>query len=205
LLFLLTIIFLPLKTSFWKLYFLLGFLFILGLIIYRGPQKMWTRLRGPILFFLSFLIFLVPLTIIFSPEPTRKTTFYLEQIAIRMALLVMAEAAFILSYQVEDLLAALNQCHLPDSVIQLLTSAIRYSQLLTAEAVSSFRARQVREVKKRGPMEKLNLTGLIIEKLFLRTLERSEKIYAAMLSRGYEGKLFFQKSFRLKRLTGLLF
>jgi len=159
---------------------------------------MWARLRGPILFFLSFLIFLVPLTIIFSPEPTRKTTFYLEQIAIRMALLVMAEAAFILSYQVEDLLAALNQCHLPDSVIQLLTSAIRYSQLLTAEAVSSFRARQVREVKKRGPMEKLNLTGLIIEKLFLRTLERSEKIYAAMLSRGYEGKLLFQKSFRLK-------
>ena len=45
-------------------------------------------------------------------------------------------------------------------------------------------------------MKRLKITGLIIENIFMRVVERSQRIYAAMLSRGFEGQLFCLKEFK---------
>lgn len=57
------------------------------------------------------------------------------------------------------------------------------------------RARDMRSFGKKGQGMGvfLNLTGV----LFIRTVERSERIYQAMLSRGFEGTMVMPKKYRI--------
>ncbi len=156
------------------------------------------KLLHLLLFLLPFFIFLLLVTLLFSGKKVSpaQSLFNLGQIAVRMIIIIAADVVFILSQTPEDIMAALHQSHLPRPIIRLLTSAARYYQILTDEAVSSFRARASRERGRRPVMKRLKITGLIIENIFMRVVERSQRIYAAMLSRGYEGQLFFLKKFK---------
>ncbi len=44
---------------------------------------------------------------------------------------------------------------------------------------------------------------MMVGSLFLRALERSERVYAAMLSRGYDGHMRTTESFKMKGLDWL--
>lgn len=63
----------------------------------------------------------------------------------------------------------------------------RYAFLITAEASTMIRARDLRSCGKRGkgPRDTANLIG----SLLLRSAERSERVYKAMLARGFSGTL----------------
>lgn len=193
---------LPAGASIWKSAALLFWLLIAGLLFTPQPARFWKKLKGLFLILIPFLAFLLVITLLvsklISKEPAGKTLFYFGQIVLRALIVVAADLVFILSQKSEDLLAALSQAKMPSVLIQLLNFGLRYSQIFAGEATASFRARLARETGARPLFEKLKTTGLVIEKIFWRVIDRSGRVYAAMLSRGYDGHLYFHKKFKLR-------
>ncbi|HQO76823.1 MAG TPA: energy-coupling factor transporter transmembrane component T [Candidatus Saccharicenans sp.] len=192
---------LPGSTPFWKFAVFLALLISINYLINQQPGKLMKKLLRLLIFLVPFFIFLLLVTLLFSGKKATpaRSLFNLGQIAARMIIIITADVIFILGQTPEDIMAALHQSHLPHSITNLMTSAIRYFQILTDEAVTSFRARASRETGRSSLRQRLKITGLIIEKIFMRVMDRGQRIYAAMLSRGYEGQMFFLKKFRFGR------
>jgi len=110
-------------------------------------------------------------------------------LSVQMAILLVATAQF------PDLIHALEHLRLPRSLTTIIAFLYRYLFILTDEVYRLLRARQARSAGlpnlKHG--SKLNwrvrVTGNMAGQLFLRSYERSDRIYNAMLSRGYAGHI----------------
>jgi cobalt/nickel transport system permease protein len=102
------------------------------------------------------------------------------------------------------LLKAFRQLKVPTIFVSLLTFLYRFMWLLSEEAKRMKRAKDARtgqaSVKKERGLARiksgfnhwlwqLQITGNMIGSLFIRTYERAERVYAAMLARGYTGTI----------------
>ncbi len=107
---------------------------------------------------------------------------------------VQAMLALIATTHVSELLTALAALRLPPVLILILGMAYRYLFVLQEEALRMLRARDSRSASLPGQPAGRNLfwrvtiTGRMVGTLFIRAYERSERIYAAMLARGYDGR-----------------
>lgn len=90
---------------------------------------------------------------------------------------------------------ALQRLGMPELFISQLLFLYRYLFVLMEEAMRIMRARDMRSFgnKGKGMKSYINLIGT----LFLRTVEKAERIYQAMLSRGFTGSLHSMKHYRL--------
>jgi cobalt/nickel transport system permease protein len=86
-----------------------------------------------------------------------------------------------------ELPAALSRLAVPAVVTSVLVLMIRYIDLLTAEASRMRMARIARGDSPRA-LHQARAIATGIGALFLRSYERGERVYAAMLSRGFDGK-----------------
>lgn len=92
-----------------------------------------------------------------------------------------------LSTPIPELLQALAKLRVPPLLVAILASMYRYIGLLQEEVQAMTQAAQARNLTRRPAWQRL-VVGSMIGSLFLRTLERGERIYHAMLSRGYVGE-----------------
>ncbi len=96
---------------------------------------------------------------------------------------------------VTDLLYALRALRLPRVMVAILSFAYRYLFVLVDEAERLLRARACRAAALPGRRAGGSLTwraavlGRMVGTLFIRAYERSERIYVAMLARGFTGEL----------------
>jgi len=102
-----------------------------------------------------------------------------------------------------DLLLAMRSMGLPRLLIAVLGLMWRYLALLVDEALRMLRARDSRSGSWDGRgggtlLWRARVTGAMAGTLFLRGYERSERVYSAMLSRGYDGTI---RSFSLEPLS----
>jgi cobalt/nickel transport system permease protein len=94
-----------------------------------------------------------------------------------------------------DLLYGLQGLRLPTLLVGILSFAYRYLFVLVDEAQRLLRARECRSAELPGRRSgrstfwQAAVVGRMVGTLFLRAYERSERIYVAMLSRGYDGTL----------------
>lgn len=94
---------------------------------------------------------------------------------------------------------ALHSLGVPSFLTDQLQFVNRYISVLLLEAISMHRAREARGYgKKKYPIK---LWGIMIGQLFIRTIDRSERINRAMLSRGFSGTLpqYVQDKRKLKK------
>lgn len=103
-----------------------------------------------------------------------------------------------------DVLRALQALHMPRIIVALLSFMYRYLFILVDEAQRLLRARDCRSAALNGSgggslLWRAQVTGRLVGTLFLRSFERSERIYVAMLSRGYHGELRSLRSPALNR------
>jgi cobalt/nickel transport system permease protein len=84
------------------------------------------------------------------------------------------------------LLKGLERLHIPQALVMLLSFMYRYSFVLTDEVMRMKQARDSRNFGGKRLLQ-LNTAGYMIGTLFIRSYERGERIYAAMLSRGFNG------------------
>jgi cobalt/nickel transport system permease protein len=116
----------------------------------------------------------------------------------KFVLTVSALVALVSTTTFGDLLKALAWFRLPKLFLIELSFLYRYLFVLVEEVMRLKRARACRAV---GPGRlgwRLRATGGIIGNLFVRTLERGERIYAAMAARGFDGTVRTLSRFRMR-------
>ena len=92
------------------------------------------------------------------------------------------------------LLSALRSLKLPETLVAVVMLMYRYLFVLVEEAQRMLRARAARSAAV-GPgsggslIWRASSAGGMAGSLFIRTLDRSERIYMAMLARGYDGSI----------------
>lgn len=84
------------------------------------------------------------------------------------------------------LFRAMQQLHLPRVMVIVLSLMYRYLFILQDEVMRLQRARQSRSFGA-GRRRRLTTLGRMAGSLFIRSYERGERIYVAMLARGYDG------------------
>ncbi len=112
-------------------------------------------------------------------------------ISVQMAILLASTTRF------PDILTAMRALRLPRLLVAIIGLMWRYLFVMADEALRLIRARQSRsgESELAGPRAggsvawRARVTGGMAGNLFLRSLERSDRIYMAMLSRGYDGEV----------------
>lgn len=101
-----------------------------------------------------------------------------------------------------EVLWALSALRMPKPLVAVIGFMYRYLFVMADEAVRMIRARSARaprgaEGAKPSIVWQGKVAGAMVGSLFLRALDRSERIYAAMLSRGYDGHMRTLQRFKM--------
>ena len=111
-------------------------------------------------------------------------------LTVSTALLLIATTSF------PGICHALRQLGVPSLFVSQLLFLYRYIFVLMEETIRIVRARNMRSYGQRGKSIKIFVR--IVGILFIRTVERAERVYFAMLSRGFNGDMPTLKRFHIK-------
>lgn len=109
-------------------------------------------------------------------------------LSVQMAILLTATTRF------PDLLHALQHLRIPSLLVAIIAFMYRYLFVITDEAKRLMRAREARSARSASEVGGSSVTwgarvtGNMVGQLFLRSYERSDRVYNAMLARGYNGQ-----------------
>jgi cobalt/nickel transport system permease protein len=104
------------------------------------------------------------------------------------ALIVGALLTLAGSYPTHALLGALRTLRVPATLVATLHFMHRYAGVLSAERDRMMSARRSRSFSRRRRLRPATLAGLLAA-LFVRSLERGERVHSAMRARGWDGTL----------------
>lgn len=179
--------------------FALGFLLVVTLIL-------WARL--PVLFVLKRSLVIVPFVLLISlfipflkegevagsynvwiwqVQVTHSGLQLLWNILAKAWLSILSLILLTSSTRLPILLKGLAQLGLPRVIIMILSFMYRYIFILMDEVM---RMRQARDSRNFGGGRRwqIQTVGNMIGTLFLRSYERGERVYAAMVARGFDGQ-----------------
>lgn len=129
-------------------------------------------------------------------------------ILLRSWISVQAAIVMAATTQFPDLIHALRHLRVPGILVAIISFMYRYLFVLSDETLRLLRARESRSaLPARGPVLprgtggqlargggglawRARVAGNMAGQLFLRSYERSDRVYNAMLARGYQGQLF---------------
>jgi cobalt/nickel transport system permease protein len=110
-------------------------------------------------------------------------------LSVQMAILLVAVTEF------PKIVHALRHLRVPAVLTVIISFLYRYLFVLADEVMRLLRAREARSATVAGKgggggvLWRARVTGNMAGQLFLRSYERSDRVYNAMLSRGYKGEL----------------
>jgi cobalt/nickel transport system permease protein len=116
-------------------------------------------------------------------------------LTVSSALLLIATTSF------PGICHALRRLGVPAVFVSQLLFLYRYLFVLMEEAMRLVRARDMRSFGDRG--SGMKVVARLIGTLFLRTVERAERIYSGMLARGFNGDIPSLKEYRFRSSDGL--
>ena len=186
--------------------FVLSWLFVLGLNLLAQLGLGFTFRRS----FVALPFALAAITAIFSIPgaplgewhlgsltliPTDAGVLRFVSIVIRSWLSVQIAILLVAVTRFPDLIHAFEHLHVPAILTTIIAFLYRYLFVLTDEVMRLLRARESRSgsvaghKSGRSVMWRARVAGNMTGQLFLRSYERSDRIYNAMLARGYTGQL----------------
>ena len=186
--------------------FVLSWLFVLGLNLLAQLGLVFTFRRS----FVALPFALAAITAIFSIPgaplgewhlgsltliPTDAGVLRFVSIVIRSWLSVQIAILLVAVTRFPDLIHAFEHLHVPAILTTIIAFLYRYLFVLTDEVMRLLRARESRSgsvagyKSGRSVMWRARVAGNMTGQLFLRSYERSDRIYNAMLARGYTGQL----------------
>ncbi|MCA9991215.1 MAG: cobalt ECF transporter T component CbiQ [Ardenticatenaceae bacterium] len=125
-------------------------------------------------------------------------------LSVQMAILLTATTQF------PDLIHALRHLYVPQPIVSIISFMYRYMFVMVDEAGRLMRAREARSARPPGGggggsiAWRARVTGNMAGQLFLRSYERSDRVYNAMLARGYQGHLLTINQHQMKRQDWLI-
>jgi cobalt/nickel transport system permease protein len=166
------------------------------ILISRVPLDHVARfMKWPALFLLPFVIILPftasgePLFSISVIAPSAQglslgLLFFIRGLgAALLALLIVGTAPFTATIK------ALQDMGLPDALAQIFLFAYRYIFLLNEELQTMSRSLDSKGFIKKSDFRTARILALALAMLLIRSYERAEEVFSAMLSRGYTGKI----------------
>ncbi len=173
---------------------------LLAVAVSRVPWQRPLRRLAAMGGFLSMFLIVVPLT---APPVPNETIIILEPLdflilhgnGLRLALLVIIKACAI-ALLMEPLLAtaplavtlqALAALRLPNTICQMILLSHRYIHVFGHEARRMHRSMRVRGFAPRTDLATLKAYGNFLGMLFVRSFDRTQRVFEAMQSRGYTG------------------
>src|SRR5258706_14837097 len=120
-------------------------------------------------------------------------------LSVQMAILLVSVARF------PDIVHALEHLRVPAILTTIIAFLYRYLFVLVDEVFRLLRAREARSAAAAGArsggsvMWRAGVAGNMAGQLFLRSYERSDRVYNAMLARGYAGHLMTINPHELRR------
>jgi cobalt/nickel transport system permease protein len=122
----------------------------------------------------------------------------LANVVVKSWLCILALILLSSTTRLDDLLKALKQLGMPQVMILILSFMYRYIFVLVDEVM---RIQQARDSRNFGGsrLHHLKTIGNMVGTLFIRSYERGERIYAAMLARGFDGQVRTLHKLRFKQ------
>ncbi len=115
---------------------------------------------------------------------------------------VFAMLALVGSLPAHHLVQALTALGLPERLVQLLALSLRYIDILTDEYQRLRQAMKLRGFQLCYSWHCYRSLGYLVAMLIVRSLERSERVLAAMTCRGYTGRFPVARAFRMRARDG---
>lgn len=199
-----TLFFLPLLKAFKKFILLAIFLLVINFIINKKKSS-WRQLSQRLWVVLPFIFSLFLINWLISGKTFDESIAIAADISSRLTLAILASWVLIMNSSTEKIIVALNQLIPFQPLSNLITLGGRYFQIFLSEATATLRAKKARDIHPKPLKEKMKILTLITEKIVLRSFDRAEFIYVAMLSRGYQGQLFYLTRFSWSWHDCLLF
>ena len=109
-------------------------------------------------------------------------------IVIKGTLGVAASLTVAATTTARELPVALSRLRVPALIVSVLTLMIRYIAVLSAEA-RRMRVARISRGDSPRMLHQVGATAKTVGALFLRSYERGERVYLAMLSRGFDGRV----------------
>jgi len=126
-------------------------------------------------------------------------------LSVQMAILLTATTQF------PDLMHALHHLRVPQVLVSIISFMYRYLFVLADEVMRLLRARDARSArltadgKPGGTLVwRAKVTGSMAGQLLIRSLDRSDRVYNAMLARGYRGHLLTMNPHLMTRRDWLM-
>lgn len=119
-------------------------------------------------------------------------------VAVKAWLSILATILLSSTTRMPDLLKGFQQLGLPRVMVMIISFMYRYFFVLADEAMRLWQARESRNFGGKR-MWRLKTAGNLIGTLFIRSYEQSERTYAAMLSRLFDGQVRTLAALRFQR------
>jgi cobalt/nickel transport system permease protein len=178
--------------------------------LFLYPVLLMTLGEIPLLFILKKVVLVSPFAIfvgIFNPLLDAGQVVLLQELTIsagwlsffsilvKFLLTVSTALLLVATTSFPGVCHALRQLGVPSLFVSQLLFLYRYIFVLMEETMRIVRARDMRSYGRRGTGIRIfvRLVGI----LFIRTIERAERVYYAMLSRGFQGDMPTLKHFRI--------
>ncbi len=121
-----------------------------------------------------------------------------ENVVMKAFLSVFCVALLAKTTEFSELLKAFEELRIPKIMVVLVSFTYRYFSVILEEAKRMKIARDIRS-RKGNFLWQVRTLGTIVAQLFIRSYERSERIYQAMMTRGFTGEI---KTLRQFDVTG---
>jgi cobalt/nickel transport system permease protein len=169
----------------------------------------WSKTLKQVLamdFFIVAMLIMLPLTVqgqaLFRLGPlvaSREGVLRAIEIAIKANTVILAVLALVGTIGVVTLGHALHHLRVPAKLVHLLLFTVRYIEVLNQEYRRLRRAMQARAFVARSNWHTWRSIGYLLGMLLVRSLERSERIMAAMKCRGFRGQYYLLDHFAMTR------
>ena len=124
--------------------------------------------------------------------------------AVLIAARAMAAVTLVLcmlgTMKFENTMKALEHLKVPTKVTQLLMFTYRYIFVLIDEFSAMSRSLASRSFEKGTNLRTMTTLAKMVGMLFIRSFERADRVYNAMVSRGYSGRLETMAEFRMYKM-----
>jgi len=170
----------------------IGLILSVALILVSGiPINFVLNRMRWVAFFVVFIFVILSLT---TPQGVEKGAL----IAIRAGSAIILTLAMIGTTRFDQLLKAMEKLRIPNKLIQAFMFSYRYIFVLTQEIERMLISLKSRGFRKRTDLLTMKTIGNSIGMLFVRSYERSKRVYEAMISRGYSGIVNSMTEFKIR-------
>ncbi len=134
---------------------------------------------------------------------TREGLIFADLITLKSNAIIIALMALVATVPIVTLGQALHQLRLPDKLCHLLLFTYRYLYVFEDEYRLLVQAMKIRGFRPRTNLHTYRSYAYLAAMLLVRSLDRAERVFAAMRCRGFHGTFYSLKTFTWQRRDGI--